>query len=390
VTWSLSRATWAQARAAAPTVFAALAVTAVVAGALLAYPLYMHFAGPGTFSGTGFNQAHYVEDVADYFGYATQSVGGWAGLDSGRFASNSTEQASFFGVPMLLLLIFAVATLWSSATPGRRATLRALIFVGVLFTVLSWGPRLKYLDHETSIPLPYAALMRLPLFDSALPARFALVVVGVIAILLALAADRVLTGASQTVRTQTAWAAGFAIALVPLFPVPLPIVERAAEPRFIADGTWKKYVNDGGVISALPLAWTGAVDGQRWQAYTMARGGEQFRIPDGYFLGPGGTNGTGRIGAPLHRTDWILQRVAASGYIPKITDYDRVVARSDFQYWDVRAFFLPAKVTGTRGATLYRSALEITMTELLGQPEQVDDVLVWRVRPGVDPVTTGG
>ena len=389
VAWSLSRATWREARAAAPTVLAALAVTAVVAGALLAYPLYMHFAGPQTFSGTGFNQRHYVEDVAGYVGFASQSLAGWAGLDSGDLASNSTEQTSFFGVPLLILLVFAAGLLWSRAAPGRRATLRALFIVGGLFTVLSWGPRLQFLEHETDIPLPYAVLMRLPLFDSALPARFALVVAGVIGILLALTADRVLAGDGLTAGHQTGWAAGFALALVPLFPIPLLTTDRAPEPRFIAAGTWKNYVSDQGVISALPFAWTGAADGQRWQAYTMARGGEQFKIPDGYFLGPGGANDTGRIGAPLHRTDWLLQRVAAYGYIPQITDFDRVQARSDFQYWNLQAVFLPAQVTGTRGL-LFRSALEITMTELMGPPERVDDVLLWRIRPGVDPVTGDG
>jgi hypothetical protein len=389
IVWSLSRATWAEARAAVPTVSAALGVTAVVAGALLTYPLYMHFAGPQTFSGTGFNQRHYVEDVAGYVGFASRSLAAWAGLDSSGLASNPTEETSFFGAPLIVLLIVAVPLLWQHARPGRRATLRALVVVALVFMVLSWGPRLQYLEHETNVPLPYAALMRLPLFNSALPARFALVVAGVIGILLALTADRVLTAERMSVRTQTAWAAGFAVALVPLFPTPLLTTDRAAEPRFIADGTWKKYVHPGGALSALPLAWTGAADGQRWQAYTMARGGAQFKIPDGYFLGPGGEDGKGRIGAPLHHTDWLLQRVAAEGYLPEIDDYDREQARADFQYWGLDAVFLADQVTGPDGI-LYRSALEITMTDLLGSPERVDDVLLWRIRPGVDPVTRGG
>jgi hypothetical protein len=389
VAWSLSRTVWAEARAAAPTVLAALGVTAVVAGALLAYPLYMHFSGPETFTGTGFNQRHYVEDVAAYVGYASRSLAAWAGLDSSNLASNRTEQTSFFGVPLLVLLVFAIGMLWSQAEPGRRATLRALFIVGALFTVLSWGPRLQFLEIETNIPLPYALLMRLPLFDSALPARFALVVVGVIGILLALTADQVLDSESQSVRGQTTWAAGFALALVPLFPLPLRSTDRAPEPAFIADGTWKKYVTDGGTISALPFAWTGAPDGQRWQAYTMARGGAQFKIPDGYFLGPGGVDGKGRIGAPLHRTDWMLQRAAAYGYITQVNDFDRAQARADFKFWNLQAVFLPREVTGPRGI-LFRSALEITMTDLLGPPERVDDVLLWRIRPGVDPVSTGG
>ena len=45
-TWSLAPSTRAEARAALPAVATALAVTAVVAGTLLAYPLWMHFAGP--------------------------------------------------------------------------------------------------------------------------------------------------------------------------------------------------------------------------------------------------------------------------------------------------------------------------------------------------------
>lgn len=384
VAWSASRATFAEARAAAPRVLGALVVTAVFAGGLLAYPLYMHFAGPQTFTGTGFNQRHYAEDIAAYVGFASRSLAGWAGLDSGSLDPNSTEQTSFFGVPLLVLIVFAIGTLWSRASPGRRATLRALFITGGVFMVLSFGPRLKILGDTTDIPLPYALLMRLPLFNSALPARFALVVVGVLAILLALLADHVLT-AGESVRKQTVWAAGFALALVPLLPVPLQTTTRAPEPKFIADGTWQRYAGDHGVISALPFAWTGAADGQRWQAYTMARGGPQFKIPDGYFLGPGGANGTGRIGAPLRRTDWLFQRVAAYGYIPQISDYDREQARLDFEYWNLQAVFLPAQVTGSRGL-LFRSALEITATELLGPPQRVDDVLVWPIRPGVDPV----
>jgi hypothetical protein len=388
IVWSLSAATRAQARAAAPTVLAALAVAAVVAGALLAYPLYMHFDGPGTFTGTGFNQAHYAEDVTAYAGFATQSLAGWAGLDSGDLDASTAEQTSFFGVPMLVFLVFAFAMLWSRARPGRRATLRALLVVGLLFTVLSFGPHLIWLKRDTGIPLPYGLLVHLPLFDSALPARMALVVAGVIGILLALTADRVLTTDWRSAGVPTSWAAGFALALVPLFPIPLPVTVRPSEPGFIADGTWKQYVTGDGAISALPFAWTGAIDGQRWQAYTMARRGRQFTIPDGYFLGPGGIDGTGRIGAPLHRTDWLFQRVAAYGYIPEITDVDRVQARADFRYWNLDAVFLPAQVGGPRGL-LFRSALEITMTELMGPPEHVDGVDVWRIRPGVDPVSRG-
>ncbi len=384
-TWALARATRGEARAALPTVLKGLGVTAAVAGSLLAYPLYMHFAGPQSFSGTGFNQRHYVEDAAAYVGYSSRSLAATAGFDDSDLASNPTEETSFFGLPLVVLVVVAMALLWRSADPGRRATLRGLAVVAVVFAVLSFGPRLRVSGDEKDFPLPYAALAHVPLFDSALPARFALVVAGVIAIVLAMAVDRLLT-VRPAPRLRAAVVLAFALALVPLIPTALPTAQRFGEPAFIANGTWKNYVRDGGVISALPFANNSSADAQRWQAYTMARGGEQFRIPDGYFLGPGGENGTGRIGPPWHRTDWILLRAARNGELADIDDRDRRQAREDFAYWNIEAVFLADQITGASGPD-FRAAVEITARELLGEPERVDDVLVWRIRPGVDPVT---
>jgi hypothetical protein len=47
--------------------------------------------------------------------------------------------------------------------------------------------------------------------------------------------------------------------------------------------------------------------------------------------------------------------------------------------------FLAERITGSGGPD-FRAALEITARDLLGEPEQVGDVLVWRIRPGIDPV----
>ncbi|MEV4637379.1 DUF2079 domain-containing protein [Actinoplanes sp. NPDC049548] len=383
--WSLAPATRAEARAAAPRVLAALGVTAVQAGLLLAYPLYMHFAGPRTFTGTGFNQYHYAEDVAAYLEYPNRSVAGWLGLGS-KLAPNPTEETSFFGVPLLVLVVVAVATLWRRAAPGRRATLAAICSVGVVFLVLSWGPHLRFFKEETQIKLPYEALRHLPLFDSALPARFALVVAAVLGILLALLTDRLLSEPLRTVRARAAWVVAFAVALVPLVPMPVRTSPRAPEPAFIADGIWRDYVSDNGVLTALPFATTDTADGQRWQAYTMARAGKQFRIPDGYFLGPGGPNGTGRIGAEARSTDWLFFKAAYYGTVLPLDDFDRRQARADFAYWKVEAVFLPDQITGSHSG-LFRSAVETTATDLLGPPERVGGVLVWRIRPGVDPVS---
>jgi hypothetical protein len=386
IAWSLSRATRAEAREALPTVLAGLGVAAVVAGALLAYPLYLHFAGPQTFAGTGFNQRHYAEDLAAYFSYSDRTLAALVGLGN-NLAANPTEQTSFFGLPLMILIIATFVLLWRHADPGRRATLRALAITGGLFLLISLGPRLRFLANETDIPLLYALLQRLPLFNSALPLRFALVLVGVFGVVLAMLADLLLDRDEAPHPAHAPFAAALAFALIPLFPLPLLTAERAPEPTFISSGDWQKYVPEGGTLSALPFAINVAADGQRWQAYTMARGGRQFRIPDGYFLGPdiGGATEPGRIGALPRRTDWLFLRAALYGYVPQLDNWDRASARSDFQYWGVDAVFLPAEITGPEGM-LYRSAVELTATDLLGEPEHIDDVLVWRIRPGVDPI----
>jgi len=386
--WSAGRATWPQARAAARTTFAALGVSALVAGALLAYPLYMHFAGPGSFSGTGFDQRKYVEDAAGYLVYPYQSIAGFFGLQRGDLASNQTEGASFFGAPLLALVIAGTALLWWRADRQRKALMRALTVVGMLFAVLSLGPRFNWFNKEYDFPLLYAPLAHLPIFDSALPARMALVTACVIGTTLALLADRLLSTRLRT-RGRVLWAVAFAVALLPILPRPVLTSERSPEPRFIADGTWKRYVPEGGVMSSLPYAASSAPDAQRWQAYTMARGGQQFATPDGYFLGPGGPNGIGRVGALERRTDVMWLRVATTGYVYDIDNFDRAKVRSDLAYWGINALYIPDHITGKDGI-LFRAALVTNMTDLFGPGERVDDVLVWRVRPGIDPMPVPG
>lgn len=378
--WSLPRVSRAEARQRLPTMLAGLAVTAVAAGALLAYPLYLHFAGPQSFSGTGFDQRRYSEDLLAYFVYPDRSLAGALGLSTGM-APNPTEQTSFFGPPLVVFVLVALVALLRRATPGRRATLWALTAVGVVFVVLSLGPRLKLHRVVTDVPLPYAVLAHLPLFDSALPARLALVVVGVVGIVLALSADQLLRGPRLSARARTAWVAGFVVALLPLTPTPLRWRERAPEPAFIADGTWQRYVSPGRSLTALPLATDAAPDAQRWQAYTLARGGRQFAIPGGYFLGPGGPGGAGRLGPPPRFADRLFEDAARHGHRPRITAADRELTRRDLAYWRVDAVFLADRVTGSQ-QPLHRAALQAVATDLLGPPHRVGDVLLWPVVPG--------
>ncbi|MEV1289279.1 DUF2079 domain-containing protein [Micromonospora sp. NPDC049679] len=375
--WALAPGRRAEARAALPAYLRGLGVTAVVAGALLSYPLWLHFLGPQRFHGTGFDSRIHAEDIAAFGAFPERSFAGLAGLDS-TLAPNPTEENSFFGLPLLILTVACLVMLWRSADAGRRATLRALAITAGVFTVLSFGPVVKWFGVITEIPLPYALLDHVPVFNAALPARLALVVTPVIGILLALAVDCLRGAAPLPPRLRLAWTAGFAAALVPLLPTTLLTIEREPVPAFITSGAWREHVSPGGVLAPVPFTLDVLPDGQRWQAYALAHRQGEFAIPSGFFLGPGGPDGRGRIGPIPRATDALLFDVAKNGVVPPITDTDRAAARADLRHWGAEVVVLADRVHGAKFPVHHDALLRAT-TELLGPPRRVHDVWLWRL-----------
>lgn len=375
-TWALSRAVRAEARAALPTLLRALGVTAVTSTTLLAYPLWLHFAGPERFHGTGFDAIVHAEDLAGYAAYPLRSLAGIVGLDS-ELAANPTEENSFLGATLLILAVVCWVTLWRHAGPGRRATLRALAVTAGVFAVLSLGPKLKIMGTVTDIPLPYALLDNVPLFDAALPSRLALAVAPVIGVLLALTIDHLAANVRSRAAT-TAWVAGFVAALLPLVPVSLLTIERAPIPEFITAGTWRDHVTPGGVLLPVPMPLDITPDGQRWQAYALAHDQGEFKLPAGYFLGPGGPDGRGRIGPPPRFTDELMRTVASTGVVPPIGEPERAGVRADFEFWNAEVVVLADEIHGTAWPVRQDALLRL-MTDLLGPPQRVDDVWLWQL-----------
>ncbi len=409
-TWALHPSRRAQVRAALPVFLRGLALAGTVAAGLLAYPLWLHFLGPQRFHGTGFDPVIHAEDLAAYGAYPQRSLAGVLGLDT-PLAPNPTEENSFFGLPLLALAVAAFVLLWRHAGAGRRATLRALGVTALVFTVLSWGPQVKLFGRFIDLPLPYALLGKMPVFNAALPARLALVLAPILGILLAHTMDLIFphglgavfpgrvrpaaagglrpavpagasnrSNPSRQRRMAIAWSAGFVVALLPLLPMPLRTVERAPVPTFITAGTWREYVTPGGVLAPLPFTLDLTPDGQRWQAYALAHRQGEFAIPSGFFLGPGGPDGRGRIGPVPRSTDALLLAVAETGEVPAITDADRAAARADLRHWRVEAVVLADRVQGSK-FPIHVDAVRRAATELFGPPERVADVWLWQVPP---------
>ncbi|KWV29882.1 hypothetical protein [Micromonospora rifamycinica] len=374
--WALHPARRAEARAALPDFLRGLAVTALVAGVLLAYPLWLHFAGPQRFHGTGFDPVIHSEDIAAFGAYPSRSLAGALGWDT-TLAPNPTEENSFFGLPLLLLTVACLGWLWRRASPGRRATLAALGVTAVVFAVLSWGPVAQWNGRRTGQLLPFGVLDDLPVVNAALPSRLALVVAPVIGVLLAYTIDRLRTTRPGRAAAW-AWGAGFATALLPLLPTPLLTSVRPPVPEFVTAGTWRQYVSPGGVLTPIPLTLDVTPDGQRWQAYALAHRQGEFRLPAGFFLGPGGPDGRGRIGPPPRTFDTLMDQAGRTGLVPIVTEGSIRLSREDLRYWGVEAVVLPDEVHGAK-YDLDEDALRRTATALLGEPRRVDDVWLWTV-----------
>ncbi|MEW2381906.1 DUF2079 domain-containing protein [Micromonospora sp. NPDC047707] len=369
----------AEARGALPGFLGGLGVTALVAAVLLAYPLWLHFAGPQRFHGTGFDAVIHSEDVASYAAYPSRSLAGEAGLRTG-LAPNPTEENSFFGLPLLLLTVAAGVLLWRRARAPQRATLWALGAVAVVFTVLSFGPVAKVDGRRTDLPMPFDLVGQLPVVNAALPARLALVVAPVIGVLLAYAVDALRADPPRSRPARAAWLAAFAVALVPLLPVPLLTIEREPVPRFFTSGTWREYVSPGGVLTPVPLTLDVYPDGQRWQAYALSHRQGEFAIPSGFFLGPGGPDGRGRIGPPPRLLSTLMDQAARFGAVPIVTEGTIREVRADLRHWRIEAVVLPDRVHGAKWAVNQEAVLRAA-TALFGEPERVQDVWVWRIPP---------
>jgi hypothetical protein len=348
---------------------AGLGVAMITALVPLAYPLWFQFAGPQSYSGQPFEPGKFVTDLLSLGAYARQSLAGNAAIARGLSVS-PTEENTFFGVPMLVMLVVSVVLLW------RDLAARAAAIAGLVLLIMSMGPELRVAGFDTGVPLPFALLARLPVLNLVSVTRFAMVPAMIIGVLLALAADRApLLGR----RRRIAFWAGLAVAIVPVLPKPLPVVAADPLPPFIAQQMWREYLPDDDrtlVTVPLPEVTTGRA-GMRW----FALSGLDYRVPRGYFMGPADPplNRTGSWNAARRPTADLLRIAGAYGRMPVLTDADRQAAIADLTYWRAAVVVL---VPGTP----HHDLLAAILTDLLGRPARpVGGVQLWDVRDLATP-----
>ncbi len=385
VVYALSR--MAEARAQARRFFAGLGVAAGVSLVLTAYPLWFQFFGPQHYQGPFTWAPFYWTDVAAYPSYGTNAIAGRLG-SANPLNNDLGETNAYLGLPLCLFALVAAVVLW------RELAVRVAGVIAAVFLLLSLGDPIRAIGRETPVPGLWRLFADLPIFDAVITPRFALVVVPALAVIVAVAADRMLadrTAGDPVPADRTAgdpapdgrtaggsglgagrqraliWAA-LAAVLVPLVPTPLRTTQPEPVPEFITDGTWRRFVQDGTIVPVPPDPHSEAT--LRWLvAADMAP-----RYVDGYFLGPTGPNNpVARYGPPDRPTGLLLGMVAETGTAPQITDELRAVVLDDLRYWHADVLVLPPRTND--------DLLRTTVDALLQLPGQrIGGVWVWDVR----------
>ena len=110
---------------------------ALTAGVLLAYPLWWQFAGPGSYQGQPFLPGKYVTDLLSIGRVRPAVAGRQRRRSPGTLSVSATEDNTFFGVPLLIMLVVSMVLVW------RSVAARATAIAGLVLLVVSMGPQLR-------------------------------------------------------------------------------------------------------------------------------------------------------------------------------------------------------------------------------------------------------
>ncbi len=353
-----------------------------VAVVLLAYPVWFTLRGPQSIRG----QIQLVPQAyrADLLGPVVPSHFVWLAPSSlirtsDAFANSVTENGSYLGIVLLVILAVGVVALWRRSAPVRVAAI-----CGAAAFVISLGGGLVIRHapsaYDTGFPLPERLFTKLPLLSNTVPVRYSLYVVLFAGLVLALVLDRLRSNliartedptdladasgatdptiphASSATRPQTSGrhpgrhtrrrrpgaaliAAGVPLVLAALCLVPVAPNELLAGfapvmvPPVFTSST--SPLPTSGTTLLYPYPSTTTPQGQLWQAV----GGMRFRTPGGYFLVPDGASRTiGFSTAVGYGADTLTARTLIAlyaGHPPSETPSLRAALRAQLQGWGV-------------------------------------------------------
>jgi hypothetical protein len=336
--------------------FTAGMLTAVaVAIPLLAYPLWVQFKGPQSVPNGVFSADFFITDLASFVSISPLSLFG--SPEATRLSTGPAEYNTFFGWPLVLLTAGLIIWLW------RESIAIACALAAFVMGALSLGPMIVVNRQPTGIEGPYQMIKGVPVIDGALPLRFALAAIPLVAVLLVLALEKARKQPFPLVRYGVP--ALIVLALIPVLPAQLPTTGRPAVPAFYAEGHWRQCASDGDVIVPVPVATPPQPEPMRFAADQNVA----FGMPEGFFIGPYGRYGRATIGTWKRPTSALLAEVAKTGKVPLVDNNMRAQAKVDLTRWKAKCVVLTE--------TPHWQALRQTLEALLGPGKQVSDAVIW-------------
>lgn len=343
-----------------------LAWSLAVFGPLMAYPLWVQFAGPQSLHGAVQRPGVFVSDLANVVVPAqTQLVSPNAAVDfTQRFSGNPVEWSAYLGVPLLLVLLWVCVRRWRADRVVRIAAV-----CGGVFLLLSLGPSLRVAGVDTGVPLPWRVVEHVPLLADMLPGRMTLYLDLCVAVLLAVAVREVASlGAAAVRRRALVGLSAVGVTVLPALPLPTDTVPL---PAFFMAGT-AGGLPEGGTVLVAP--WSSDFTGTEamvWQALA----GMGYRMPEGYAMIPD-SRGVTHLGPPPTALSRALRDIGAGRGVPGLDGAARAAYVADLRAWDVRAAVV--------GPMPHRDRAVGFLTGLFGcAPQAIGGVDVWW-RAGAD------
>jgi hypothetical protein len=324
--------------------------------------LWLQFRGPLHQYGSPFALGYFETDVRGF--YVPSHMLWLTTKGSSAFAASyvpgAPEYLAYLGIPLLV-----AAPLAGMVRLGDLRT-RLLLGVGAVFALFSLGGTLLDNGRHTAVRLPWGVVAGWPVFGSALPDRFAIVVALAAAGLLAVAVGRLLGTGRAGPRILAVLLA--AACVVPLLPRPYPVTAADPVPPFFPAAA--RWFAAGSTVLVLPYPTGSQTVPLVWQAAAHMT----FQMPGGYFIGPaaGGHAYVGGTGPTAMATT--LTEIQLGLPAPPVTAALRASFWQEMSYWGARAIVAGP---GTR------AALTRFITQVVQHPpRRTGGVLLWRQLAG--------
>jgi Glycosyltransferase family 87 len=324
--------------------------------------LWLQFLGPLHQYGSPFTLGYYETDVRGL--YVPSHMLWLTTRGSSAFAASyvpgAPEYLAYLGIPLLV-----AAPIVGLTRIGDLRT-RLLLGVGAVFALFSLGGTLLDNGRNTAISLPWGAVEGWPVFGSALPDRFAIVVALAAAGLLAVGVGWLLGTGRAAARVLAVLLA--AACAVPLLARPYPAAAADPVPPFFP--AVSRWLAPGSTVLVLPYPTDTQTVPLVWQAAAHM----EFQMPGGYFIGPASGGHAYVSGPGPTAVASTLIGIQLGRPAPPVTPALRASFWRDMSYWGARAI--------VAGPTA-RTALARFITQLVRRPPlRTGGVLLWRQPAG--------